>query len=369
MCSLICRSLQAAPKNCRRREKTSKTYLLMGVLLGGSCLAVAQTAAGVKMTFSGHAVVNVQELAEQEKLHPSVSSHLATPVPEMRQPDLQVPSGAPMIYLTKGRNAAAATSSGSASQPASPQSSSLAPLSPVARFSFAGTSDNQLRIPPSAQAAVSPTYLVETVNGTFTVQNRTGGLLQTVLMDNFWASVGGVTGVVNARVVYDPYNSRWIMAAEGNGNTINSVVLIGVSQNSTPTSTWNLFKVNSDPGSTANFASLGFNANWIAVSMNMYQLNCSTNCFQQVNLYVFNKVQLYANNLGTVSKFIDSKIFTYVPAVTYDNNPATPLYLLQKWNENFNGVGYLRLGSITGTATAPSVNFQVSFVGFGTPWA
>src|SRR6266568_4368982 len=169
MCSLICRSLQAAPKNCRRREKTSKACLLIVVLLAGSCIAVAQTAAGVKTTFSGHAVVNVQELAEQEKLHPSVSSHLATPVPEMRQPDLQVPPGAPTIYLTKGRNAAAATPSGSASQPASPQSSSLAPFSPVARFSFAGTSDNSLRIPPSASGAVNATYLVETVNGTFTV--------------------------------------------------------------------------------------------------------------------------------------------------------------------------------------------------------
>src|SRR5437762_3366371 len=376
MCSLMSHPLQAAPKNCRRRKKTNKTYLLIGVLLGGSCLALAQAAIkGTPTAFAGHAVVNVQELAEQEKLHPSVSSHLATPVPEMRQPDLQVPPGAPTIYLTKGRNAAAATPSGSASQPASPQSSSLAPFSPVARFSFAGTSDNSLRIPPSAQAAVNATYLVETVNGTFTVQNRTGGLLQTVLMDNFWASVGGVTGVVNARVVYDPYNSRWIMAAEGNGNTINSVVLIGVSQNSNPTSTWNLFKVNSDAGSWANFASLGFNANWIAVSMNMFQLNCTTNCFQQENVYVFNKALLYANNLGTVSKFSDtSGAGTYVPAVTFDNSASTPLYLLQKWNGNTidingNPAGFLRIGSITGTPTTPSLNFQASFVEFGLPWA
>src|SRR6266849_125556 len=98
MCSLICRSLQAAPKNCRRREKTSKTYLLMGVLLGGSCLAVAQTSAGVKMTFSGHAVVNFQELAEQEKLHPAVIHPQAVAVPEMRHVNL--PVGVPAIYLT-----------------------------------------------------------------------------------------------------------------------------------------------------------------------------------------------------------------------------------------------------------------------------
>ena len=117
MCSLMSHPLQAAPKNCRRRKKTNKTYLLIGVPLGGSCLALAQAAIkGTPTAFAGHAVVNVQELAEQEKLHPSVSSHLATPVPEMRQPDLQVPPGAPTIYLTKGRNAAAATPSGSASQ-------------------------------------------------------------------------------------------------------------------------------------------------------------------------------------------------------------------------------------------------------------
>src|SRR5712691_2654815 len=179
MCSLICHPLQAAPKNCRRREKTSKTYLLIGVLLGGSCLAVAQTAAGVKMTFSGHAVVNVQELAEQEQLHPSVSLHLATPVPEMRHTNLPVPPDAPIIFLTKGKNAAAATSPGSASQSASAQSSSPTAFSPIPRFNFAGQLDNQRYVPPSAQAAVSPTYLVETVNGTFLVQNRSGSTLYT----------------------------------------------------------------------------------------------------------------------------------------------------------------------------------------------
>jgi len=68
MCSLISRSLQAAPKNCRHKEKTSKTYLLIGVLFGGSCLALAQAAIkGTPTAFAGHAVVNVQELAEQEK--------------------------------------------------------------------------------------------------------------------------------------------------------------------------------------------------------------------------------------------------------------------------------------------------------------
>ena len=64
--------------------------------MAGSCLALAQAAIkGTPTVFAGHAVVNVQELAEQEKLHHSVSSHLATPVPEIRQANLQVPPEAP----------------------------------------------------------------------------------------------------------------------------------------------------------------------------------------------------------------------------------------------------------------------------------
>jgi hypothetical protein len=247
--------------------------------------------------------------------------------------------------------------------------SSPAPFSPTARFNFSGVSDNGLRIPPGPSGAVNQNYLVETVNGTFSVQNRAGGSLESVFMDTFWASVGGVSTVVNARVVYDPFNTHWIMAAEANGNTTNSVLLIGVSQTSNPTGTWNLFKVNSDPNSWANFPTLGFNANWIAVSMNMYQVGCSSNCFQQENVYVFNKAQLYAGSLGTVTKFTDtSGAGTYVPALTLDNSATTPLYLLETWNDNFNGNGYLRIGTITGSAASPSFNPQFSFVSFNHPW-
>jgi len=366
-------SFHAHTRNLWFPGRTAKAFSAAAYLLLGSCCVFAQTGAGTKIAVSAHAVVNFEVLAQQEKLHPTVIQQQAVAVPQAEHMNLPVPPGAATIRLTNrtGRNATSQISSASGPAVASPQSLSPSPFSPGARLSFAGTSDNQLRIPPGPSGAVSPTYLVETVNGTFTVQNRTGGVLQTVFMDNFWAAVGGVTGAVNARVVYDPYNSRWIMAAEANANTINSVLLIGVSQNSNPTSTWNLFKVNSDSGSWANFPTLGFNANWIAVSMNMFQIGCSSKCFQQENIYVFNKAQLYANTLGTVTKFTDatSGAQTYMPAVTFDNSATTPLYLLQKWNENFNGAGFVRLGSITGTPPSPpSINFQVSFAGFG-PWA
>jgi len=363
------RACQGAPRNLWCTEKISKMYLLTITLLLSSCIAVAQaqTSTGTKAEFSAHAVVNFQELAQQEKLHPATIRPQATAVPQMSQPALPVPEGAAIIHLQNRMRTAPEVSSA--------QSSLLvpfsAPISPAPSQSFAAVSDNHLRIPPSAQGAVSPNYLVVTVNGTFVVQNRTGGLLQTVLMDNFWAPVGGVTGAVNARVAYDPYNSRFIITAEANGNTSSSALLIGVSTSSNPTSTWNLFKVNSDPGYWANFPSLGFNANWIAVSMNMYPLSSGCGgCLFQENVYVFNKAQLYSNVLGTVNKFTDtSGAGTYAPAVTFDNNPSTPLYLLEKWNENSNGFGYLRIGSITGSVSVPNMNFQVSFVAFGNPWA
>src|SRR5260370_11012756 len=379
-CLTLLRACQGAPRNLWCTERISKTYLLTIIFLLSSCIAVAQaqTSTGTKMGFSAHAVVNFAELARKEKLHPvAMQQQQAIAVPEMRHVNLPVPAGAAPMHLPNraktnatGTNAAVGISFVSGNVVASVNWSSPSIFSPVAGFSYAGTADNTLRIPPAPSAAVSATYLVETVNGTFSVQNRAGGVIQTVFMDTFWASVGGVSGVVNARVVYDPYNSRWIMAAEWNGNTVNSVLLIGVSTSSNPTSTWNLFKVNSDLNSSTNFPTLGFNANWIAVSMNMYQINCTTNCFQKENVYVFNKAQLYANTLGTVSKFTDtSGAGTYMPAVTFDNNAATPLYLLEKWNENSNGFGYLRIGSITGSVSVPNVNFQVSFVAFGNPWA
>ena len=43
MCSLMSHPLQAAPKNCRRRKKTNKTYLLIGVLVGNAALAARRS--------------------------------------------------------------------------------------------------------------------------------------------------------------------------------------------------------------------------------------------------------------------------------------------------------------------------------------
>jgi len=362
-------SFHAHTRNLWSLGRIAKAFSAAAYLLLGSCSAFAQTSAGAKMTFAAHAVVNLQELAQQAKPHQAVLQPQSVTVPEMRHPALPLSAGAASIHLANRAAAMAEAARSSTLAPSLP-----APFSPAARQSFAALLDNQLFVPPDTQGAVSPTQLLVVENGTFLVQTRAGGLIQSKTLDSFWSPLGTGMTPQNSRVLYDPYNNRWIIVAEANANTSSSALLVAVSQTSNATGGWNEWKVNSDPGYWANFPSLGFNANWIAVGMDMYPLT-GCGCSFQENIYVFNKAQLYSGASDAFVKFTDTTgAYGFVPATTFDNNATTPLYLLQTWNGNqTDGFGYLRMAWITGTSSSPVFNngpncSSIYCIQLSTPW-
>jgi hypothetical protein len=66
-------------------------------------------------------------------------------------------------------------------------------------------------IPPDTQGAVGIDKIFTNTNSNYKVQNKTtGAALSTVSSDTFWASSGG-SGFFDPRIVFDPYNQRWIL--------------------------------------------------------------------------------------------------------------------------------------------------------------
>ncbi|HZR28650.1 MAG TPA: hypothetical protein VFA71_07705, partial [Terriglobales bacterium] len=324
-----------------------------------------------EMTFAAHAVVNVEELPQPEKLAPAMAHPQTVAIPQMSHPALPIAAGAAAIHLHSSRGATPEVSS---TQSSSSAPFSSLPTSPAPSQSFTALLDNGLFVPPDTQGAVSPTQLLVVENGTFLVQTRTGGFVQSKSLDNFWSPLGAGMVPNNSRVLYDPYNNRWIMVAEANAQMSTSAFLIAVSKTSDATGLWSEWKVNSDAGYWANFPALGFNANWIAVGMDMVPLS-GCGCSFKENIYVFNKAQLYSGASDPFVTFTDTTgAFGFVPAVTFDNNASTPLYLLQTWNGNqIDGFGYLRMAWITGTPASPVFNngsdcSSVFCIQFSTPW-
>jgi hypothetical protein len=216
---------------------------------------------------------------------------------------------------------------------------------PKADGPFAGF----FQIPPDTQGAVGLDKVFTNTNTNYRVHNKaTGAPLSTVSSEAFWAASGGF-GFFDPRVVYDPYNHRWILAIVSDAQDANSSVSIAVSQTPDPQGSYNLYRFvvgacNSDDavgcpaggtpgGEWADFPMLGFNKNWIAVSVNMFDLATSTdNINNKVLVLDYPQARAGAANAylfsGDPSVPSDPIGFCNHPVETYDADEAT-LYLVK----------------------------------------
>jgi len=206
-----------------------------------------------------------------------------------------------------------------------------------------------------------------TLNRGVRIQDRLGAALSTVSLDSFWNSTSA-TGVFDPRVVYDPFNNRWIFTNTSNASSAASSVLIGVTQTSDPTGKWNLYRITADSRGKhwADFPSLGFNKDWVVVTVNMF--SNASNVFQNSKIFVGTKSDLYAGNPATSRSFTDANGFTQAPAITYDNVLGT-IYLVDDFNGNLNGNGLLRISTITGKVGSEVYTAGTAFPTTANAWA
>ncbi len=303
------------------------------------------------------AVVDFDDLARREALGPAPSkTHKIPGFPKPVPRDLPVPEeelGRTKIIPENFLQGGAISS---------------AIASPPTAVDFPALGDNGTRIPPDVHGAVGGPHVMTTLNSQVRIQNRSGGIISTVSLQTFWSPVGPFSGIAfDPKVLYDPYNNRWMTTAVADGGVGTSSVLIGVSQGADPTGLWNLYRVDADAADMAwaDFPSIGFNKNWICVQVNMF--NNSDNNFNRTHIYCFDKANLYAGGAGLFALISNAAIGgTQAPALTYDNSIST-LYVLQSWNGNSGGSGFLRLYTITGTVSAPVLT-PITFPSVAAPW-
>jgi PASTA domain len=293
----------------------------------GSTQPDALTAAGARGTASAAPVVNLRRLARKHRLAArALMGREFEALPERwhrRQERLE-------RLRVAGRIAARSVRPFRA-EPATSLSPSLA-------TNFNAVDDNNLFIPPDTEGAPGPDRLLVTVNGTVRVQQKSdGSILSTVLLNTFFGGIPSVGTVFDPHVLYDPYASRWIVVAVSNAELPNSDVLLAVSQSSDPSGSWNEYSVDVDPSNVnwADYPTVGFNKNWIVVSVNLF----AGTSFAGVQTYAFDKAAAYAGAGGGPGYQVFSlpstdNDFSLAPAATYDPN-ADDLYL----TEDYDGTG------------------------------
>ena len=238
----------------------------------------------------------------------------------------------------------------------------LAP-SPTLASSFKALEDINTSIPPDTHGAVGPSHLMVTLNTQIRIQTRTGVAVSTTTLDSFFSAVPGPWAfgtpfTFDPQVFYDPFSSRWMFAVSADPDAPTAAILIAVSQTSDPTGNWKIYKVDVDSTNAAwaDYPRMGFNKNWIVITVNMYGVSPASG-FKRTQLFVFNKATLYAFAASASFKLFKDTCaagatfcaFTQTPALTYDNTLNT-LYLVEDWDN----ATKLRISSITGTAAAPT---------------
>jgi hypothetical protein len=241
--------------------------------------------------------------------------------------------------------------------------------SPPLASSFQGLLDDGRLIPPDTDGAVGPNHIVTMLNSQVRVHDRGGREIVTTTLKSFWMKVSGDLFVSDPHIEYDPATGRWITSAVAFSFAVkDSSVLVGASQTGDPAGTWNLYRMLADPDTSllfADFPTLGFNRDWIAVQVNMYGFPqtdpTATQQLLRTQIYAFDKGNILAGGPDSRHTLFALAGFgaCQVPAVTYDAGLPV-LYLLEMWNGNLNGSGYLRLYAISG----PVGSEVLSSVGF-----
>ncbi|MBV9925214.1 MAG: hypothetical protein JOZ96_09390 [Acidobacteria bacterium] len=235
----------------------------------------------------------------------------------------------------------------------------------------AGTT-NDFFIPPDTNGAVGLDRVFTNTNSNFRVHDKTtGAALATLSSDTFWAASGG-SGFFDPQIQFDPYNQRWVLAIASSAGSANSSIGVAVSQTSDPAGTYNLFRfvvgcaggtANCDPqGEWADFPMLGFNKNWLAVSVNMFEVAATGPNGAPRNTGFGALLVNYPSaragvGVATLFRGFGNSFFCVHPVTTFSATENT-LYFIQHGSSG--GATY-RVSNVTGTPAAPSMNIPDTF--------
>ncbi len=237
-------------------------------------------------------------------------------------------------------------------------------VSPMPDTSFLGLADNGSSIPPDVNGAAGPNHIMVTLNTQVRIQDRQGNDLFTTSLSTWWNPMPGNGGTFDPKVVYDPYENRWIMVTPSGSNSQDSKLYIGVSLTDDPTGEWYMYWIDPDEDNITwfDYPNVGFNKKWITVGGNMF----GGNYYRTV--FTFDKMAMYnGDDQPGFTRFATSQAFTIVPSSTYDPD-AEDMYLIATSNGNSNGFGYIQKFKLSGPVNDPVFTYQGA-IGVPEPWA
>lgn len=233
---------------------------------------------------------------------------------------------------------------------------------PLAPAGFQGAPDTNARIPPDTMGAVGPDHVVTMLNTLVRVHARTGDVLSSLSLFQFWQPLLG--NPFDPKLIYDHHAGRWVGVCTANPRLGTSAIYLAVSATADPLGTWTYYLIDADATNLAwaDFPGVGLNQTWIAIAANMF-----TNLgdeFVGVKLWVIDKASLVDGQPLGLTVFEpgfdvvgDVRGQSVQPCVTYDGGPnaASSLYLVDQSGafDTQDGTPLLQVARITGASAFP----------------
>jgi hypothetical protein len=227
---------------------------------------------------------------------------------------------------------------------------------------FLALNDNNATVPPDMGGAAGPNHLIVTLNTQIRFQDRTGTELLTTSPRTFFDGVRNGGRVFDPHVAYDPRTGRWMICAvtdqriSSAAQPTGSAVVLAVSKTGDPLGAWDAYRYEAPASVWFDFPQLGFNDSTVVITLNDYAI--SDNKFVQGSVLILNKADP-ANGATLINSVANGG--GLAPVVSFDAGSA--MYLVQRWNGNSGGLGYIRLYSVSPAAVTP-----IAFVSTSSTW-
>jgi hypothetical protein len=175
--------------------------------------------------------------------------------------------------------------------------------------------------PPDVAVAAGPTAIVEMVNTVYAMWSRSGQLLDSGRLDQFFTSSGvnrEGDEVTDPRVLYDPRSGRWFTVLF---DVTRAESLVGVSDTSDPTGGWKLVANDFTPedvgGTCPDQPRLGLSDDVVVVGVDLFE-NCEGGALKGGVVMVLDKPAMLAGGPVAVGIFGGtSAVFTQItPAIS-----------------------------------------------------
>jgi cysteine-rich repeat protein len=237
-------------------------------------------------------------------------------------------------------------------------------------------------VPPDPHAAAGPAHVMNVINSLFAIYQKDGTLSTSGTLYSFFTPIA-TTGTYDPRVIYDTIHERFVVIALEYftvGSTRHSNILAAVSDDSDPTGTWYLQKIDaltviSSEWRWADYPTLAADEDNVYVTANM--LGVITGTFGNSLIFVIEKGSgtggFYDGGNASVKKVLppqssgdyDNLTLQPVDMVTAHPDPTVGTFFLSYNGQNDGTDRLLKVMTMTDPLSIPTLT--VEFVNIGTP--